>query len=201
MSSRESWRGAVNSVLHEVHAEEALTSDLAARLAPQLIRHPAGLTAEGLYTELNTAAATGSNLTQLMPDAHSEAAFRTFLSLVTDQMDALRPWPEPPYTELNITQWAELTDPVVIARLTMGAPGIEAEVGTILAELGDIQKRAAVLQLKSGIVVALVTRWWTSPYSAAAVVTEGQQDPDAVIAELAEVTGLTAADFEVTELA
>ena len=104
-SSRESWRGAVNCVLYGAQFQEDLTSDLAARVAPGLIQKPlAGLTAEQQLMALSTAAESGNGLTNLIPEAHSEDEFRKFLGMVVDQMDALRPWPEPPYTELNITQ-------------------------------------------------------------------------------------------------
>lgn len=194
--SRESWRGAVNGVLYGVQFQDELTSDLASRMAQRFIRKPlAGLTAEGQYAELSTAAESGSDLTALIPDAHSEEEFRNFLSLLVDQMDALRPWPEPPYAEVNISQWGELTDPVLIARFPKSTPKAEEKIGTVFWRLEDIGKRAAVLQLKSGTVVALVARWWPES-NTIALLTQGQQDADAVLTELAEATYLTDGDLE-----
>lgn len=198
-TSLESWRGAVNGVLYGVQFEEKLTNELASRMAPGLIRKPlAGRTAEGQYAELDTAVNVGTDLTKLIPDAHSEEKFRNFLSLLISQMDALRPWPEPPYTEINITQWSEFADPVLIARFPKSAPKVEHKIKTVFWRLEDIGVRAAVLGLKSGTVVAFVDRWWPES-NAIAVVTQGQQNPDAVITELTEATDLTTDDFEFTE--
>ncbi len=194
--SRESWRGAINGVLYGVQFQDELTSDLAYHMAQRYIRKPlAGLTAEGQYAELSTAAESGSDLTKLIPEAHSEEEFRNFLWLVINQMDALRPWPEPPYTEVNITQWSEFTQPALIAHLPLNAAEAEEEVGTIFWRLEDIGKRAAVLQLKSSAVVALVARWWPKS-NTLALLTQGQQDPEAVITELIESTNLTTDDLE-----
>ena len=194
--SRESWRGAVNGVLYGVQFQETLTSDLAASVAPRLIKKPlAGLTAEQQITALRTAAESGSGLTNLIPEAHSEEDFRAFLWLVIDQMETLRPWPEPPYTELNTTQWSDFTDPVLIARFPKSTPKAEGKLGTIFWRLEDIGKRAAVLQLKSGTVIALVARWWPES-NTLALLTQGQQDPEAVITELIESTNLTTDDLE-----
>ena len=194
--SREFWRGAVNGVLYGAQFQEELTSDLAARIAPGLIQKPlAGLTAEQQLTALSAAAESGNGLTDLIPEAHSEEDFRAFLWLVIDQMEKLRPWPEPPYTEVNTTQWSDFTDPVLIARLPMNAAEAEEEVGTIFWRLEDIGKRAAVLQLKSGTVIALVARWWPES-NTLALLTQGQQDPEAVVAELIEATSLTTDDIE-----
>ena len=194
--SRESWRGAVNGVLYGVQFQETLTSDLASSVAPRLIKKPlAGLTAEQQLAALSTAADSGSDLTKLIPEAHSEADFRAFLWLVIDQMETLRPWPEPPYTELNTTQWSDFTDPVLIARFPKSTPKAEGKLGTIFWRLEDIGKRAAVLQLKSGTVIALVARWWPES-NTLALLTQGQQDPEAVITELIESTNLTTDDLE-----
>lgn len=193
---REFWRGAVNGVLYGAQFQEELTSDLAARVAPGLIQKPlAGLTAEQQLTALSTAAESGNGLTNLIPEAHSEDDFRTFLWLVIDQMEKLRPWPEPPYTEVNITQWSDFTEPVLIARFPKSTPKAERKLGTIFWRLEDIGKRAAVLQLTSSAMVAFVDRWWPES-NAIAIVTDGQRDPEAVIAELIEATSLTADDIE-----
>lgn len=194
--SREFWRGAINGVLYGVQFQEALTSDLAASVAPRLITKPlAGMTAEQQLTALRTAAESGSGLTNLIPESHSEEDFRAFLWRVIDQMETLRPWPEPPYTEVNITQWSDFTNPVLIAHLPMNAAEAEEEVGTIFWKLEDIGKRAAVLQLKSGVVMALVARWWPES-NTLALLTQDQQDPEAVVAELIEATSLTTDDIE-----
>jgi hypothetical protein len=74
----------------------------------------------------------------------------------------------------------------------------ENKINAIFDRLDDIGKRGAVLRLKSGTVVALVSRWWPDSYDIA-VVTQGQsQHPDEVIQELIDATNFEADHFELT---
>lgn len=190
------WRPVVNGILYSIKFQDQLTDELASRTAQEIVRHPlAGLSADDQYTALTTAVNTGEDLTKLEPEAHSEAAFRNFLTRVVEQLDALRPWPEPAYARLNLSRFSDLAEPNAIACIRLSTPKVEQKIEAPFGRLDDLGKRAAVLQLSSGAVVALVARWWPES-NTIAVVNQGQQDPGAVLTELIQVTALTPDDVE-----
>ncbi len=197
MANPEEWRPFVNEILYGVQFHEQLTEDTAARIARDIIREPlVNLTYEEQYAALATAVESGVDLTRLEPDRHAESDFREFLSMILGQMDALRPWPDPPYELVGMSRWEEFADPVVIARVLMGPMKAENKINAIFDSWDDIGKRGAVLRLKSGAVVALVARWWPDS-SHIAVVSQGHcPRPDEVIQELIDATALEADDFE-----
>lgn len=190
------WRPVVNGILYSIKFHDQLTDEIVEHTAREIIRNPlAGLSAEDQYTALAEAVTSGEDLTKLEPEAHTENAFRDFLARLVAQLDAFRPWPEPAYERLDVSRFSDLANPVVIARLPMSAAKAEQKSGATFGRLEDIGKRAAVLRVNSGTVVALVARWWPES-NTIAVITQGQPSPDAVITELIEATALSADDVE-----
>ena len=189
---RPSWRGAVNGVLYTVQFHESLTRDLAADRAQMLLKQPlAGFTEEQQYDALREAVESGTDLTQLIPEPHSEQDFRQFLVLLIEELDALRPWPEPAFRALDVSRWDELGELTVIARLPVVVPRVEAKISTVFWKLDDLGKRAAVLRLtSSGAVVAFVAGWWPDSRNVA-LAAAPEHDPNAIIDELTTSTDLT----------
>lgn len=193
-TGQEYWRPVVNGVLYSVQFRDQLTDDLAGHLAQDILHRPlAGLTREDQYTALTTAVQSGTDLTSLIPKAHAESSFRGFLADVVDQLDALRPWPEPAYEDIFLSRWDEFANPVLIARLALSTPKVQQKTESFFYRLEDNQKRVIGLRLKSGTQVALVSRWWPDS-THSAVFTQGTCDHD-VIQELVEVTHLKTEHF------
>lgn len=191
MDTLEEWRPVVNGVLYSLQFREQLDNELAAHMAQRLIREPlAGLTAEQQHEALTAAVETGIELTRRHPE-HPEDEVRRFLVDVLAEMDALRPWPEPPFEQIRLYRWADYSDePVLIARLRISSAKTEHLVGVVLGNLSDIAKDGAFLRLKSGTVIALVARWWPDSNNVA-VLTQGPcENPAAVVQELIESTEL-----------
>ncbi len=189
MASNEPWRPVINGLLYTVQFREALDEDYAAHLAKYFIDRPlAGLTADQQYTALSTAADSGTELTQMIPEAHSEADFRSFVGMVVAQMDALRPWPEPPFERVTLARWDEFPTPVVIGRLTLMAPDVQSSLKMALRTLPGLNLRGLVLRLKSGALVALIARWWPESRDTAVIAQDDERDPDEILRELLDAT-------------
>lgn len=189
------WRPVVNGILYGVQFADELTDELVDRTAHRIQARPlAGLTAEDQYAALATAVTHGDDLTCMEGGQHGEPAVRAFLARVLDRLDALHPWQDQPYQVLNLSRWDQLDTPAVIARILISTPKVEQKIGLAFWRLDDLQKRAAMLQLHSGAVVALVAHWWPES-NAVALAISVQQDPAAVIAELLDSTDLSTDDI------
>ena len=197
-TSHQSWRPVVNGVLLSVQFDQ-LTDDLAGHAARELLQKPlASFTREEQHAALTTAVHTGTGLTSFIPDAHGEGEFRNFLTRVVDQLDALRPWPEPAYEEIVLSRWENFPNPVLIARLALSPPKVQQKTESIFSNLEDTAGKAAVvLRLKSGTQVALVSPWWPDSIHSA-VLTQGSCEHD-VIQELVEATHMETEHFAPVE--
>ncbi len=183
------WRPVVNALLYTVQFREDLDEDYATHIARHLIDRPlVDRTAEQQYAALAEAAETGTDLTQLEPEAHSEADFRAFMSMVVAQMDALRPWPEQPFERIPLERWDQFPNPVVIGRLTLMAPEVQDALRMFFRTLQDTDQLCLALRLESGALVALVAQWWPGSFDTAVITQDGQRDPDEILQALLEAT-------------
>ncbi len=189
MASTESWRPVVNALAHTVQFQETLDEDYAAHVAQNLIARPlVEHTAEDQYAAFARAAETGTDLTQLVPGVHTEADFRAFMSAVVAQMDALRPWPEPPFERVPLERWEQFPNPVVIGRLKRLPMKVQSALQTSFRKLQDTDQLCVSIRLKSGALVALVAQWWPNSHDSAVITQAGQHDPDDVLRELLDIT-------------
>ncbi|MFC7344561.1 hypothetical protein [Saccharopolyspora griseoalba] len=189
MASNETWRPVVNALAHTVQFQKTLDEDYAAHVAQSLIVRPlVEHTAEQQYAALARAAETGTDLTQLVADAHTEADFRTFMSAVVAQMDALRPWPEPPFERVPLERWEDFPSPEVIGRVKRLPMKVQTALQVSLRKLQDTEQLCVTLRLKSGALVALVAQWWPDSHDSAVITQAGQHDPDRILRELRDIT-------------
>lgn len=195
VTSSDEWRPVVNGLLHSVQFRERLDADYAAEVAQHLIARPiVGISAERQYAALAYAVESGTDLTRLTPDAHDEADFRAFISMIVERMDALRPWPAKPFEKVPMLRWSEFSGPVLIGRLAVMSMVVERKLRMGFVRLADTGQRCLVLRLSSGALVALVAGWWPGSRDIA-VLAQNDEDPETVIRALFDAAELPEGEF------
>jgi hypothetical protein len=189
------WKGLVNQVLYAVMFQRALDGTAVDETARNMIYRRTLRDGAGAYRAAAEAAlGQPGPLVDQIPTRHSEEAFRDFLRRLVERLDALRPWPEPPFVSQPLEEWAAFADGRAIARVE--APYMR--VSHILNELflpipGDDERRrmGVILRLADGRVVALVG----APGAGERVLLLQRAaggDPAATIAAFRAATGLSA---------
>lgn len=186
------WRGLVNAILYTVQFERQLDEEAIDRVAHTLIERPLlGLTPEQEYDALVAALRSDEPLTGDIPQPHSEAAVGGFLAGVANRMDGLRPWPEPPFIQLNISEWDRFASARPIARVHVWYIQAQERLrrGFDQVETG---RDVLLLRLPSGAEVALVTPWWAGSDDLALLQNTPGRPPQQVIDEFRKATGFGA---------
>ena len=185
----ESWRGFVNGVLYGVQFQEKLDDELATREAQQLVNDPImNLAPEEEYAALVEAVEVGTDLTALIPEPHSEQAFREFLTKVLREMDDMRPWPDLPFRGLDVSEWANFEGAQPVARIALDWARAQERIRNIFRKPAGEEREVCVLRLKSGTDVALVSPWWPDSKNVAVMVRGQQRPPEETVAELVDAT-------------
>lgn len=88
------WRGVNNGVLYSVQFAQELNDAQVDRIARWLLGQPLWeLTQQQEYDALAEALRSDAQLTKLIPEPHTENAYRDFLRRVLARLDQARPWP------------------------------------------------------------------------------------------------------------
>jgi hypothetical protein len=194
------WRRVSNSILDSMQFERELGDPEVARFAHEMIRRPfTYLTTEQEYAAITEALGTDVRLTELIPGPHREQEYRDFLKRLLDRLDAMRPWPEPPLRPVDVSQWPDLADAQLVARIRLGPVKVEERLQRGTWQDGDLYRRVMALRLRSGTELALVARWWPDSKDVALLLRDPHEEPPAAVAEFRSATGLGA--DEITLLA
>ena len=117
---------------------------------------PKHVTAGDQYADLVRALASDAQLTELIPDAHTEPSFRAFLSNVLRKMDALRPWPEPPFRPMPVSEWKNFAEARPIARVDLSWVRVQERVHQTFYVPEGTDLEVLLLRMASGAEVAFV---------------------------------------------
>jgi hypothetical protein len=189
------WRGVNGGVLYSVQFARELDDTVVDRIARWLLSQPLwDLTQQQEYDALAEALRSDAQLTEFIPEPHTEEAYRDFLRRLLARLDAARPWPELPFQVLSTSHWADFADATAAARIGLSVKNIHERLHRFPAKLtvAGTDRELLMLRLRSGDEVALVTPWW--PGSADTVVLQrgDASSPEQVIAEFINCTGFTA---------
>jgi hypothetical protein len=183
------WRGLVNAVLYTVQFDRALDDETVDRVARLLLENPLlGLTPEQEYAALAEALRSGEPLTGDIPQPHSEEAVRDFLARLLNRLDTLRPWPEPPFRPLPISEWERFGGARPIARVHVWYIQAQERLRNGFDQV-DTGRDVLLLRLSSGAEVALVTPWWMGSDDLVLLQNSPDCSPEQVISEFMEATG------------
>ena len=179
-------------VLYLVQFQRSLDDEQVAWRARYLVDNPIDdLPVAHTVDALRAGLASGEQLSGDIARHHDEATFRSFLGRLADRMEALRPWPTPPYRKLPASRHADVFEWLELGRIGYGAKGLAERLHRYPEGVGN--REVLVLQLESGDVVALLDDRHRKGWS---VLVSGSARPaDDVIAAFRTATGFTAKDI------
>ncbi|MET7477278.1 hypothetical protein ABZT17_23335 [Streptomyces sp. NPDC005648] len=150
--------GVVTGILYCLQFSRELNDGEVERIAGMVLERPFyDLTAEEQVAGIEAALTAPAWDEDLSWQPHEETAVRDFLRRLLERLDALRPWPQPPYRSLGLDRWEEYRRGVLLARVRLYAPPQDPLFSRLRSVPGDEHApRAAVLRLRSGDEVALV---------------------------------------------
>jgi hypothetical protein len=182
-------RGLSNAVLYNL-IFKPLDDSEANRIATGLITEPLWtFTPQEEYEALVAALGSDGDLTTDIPVPHGDAEYRDFLKRVIDRMDAMRPWPELPFAELDVARWPSFASSAPIARIAHSYPYVEGLFHRTFTGL-EPGRSALILKLKSTTEVAFVAPWWPDSDDVAIFRNDPNVAAQQVIDELQKLTGL-----------
>lgn len=186
------WRGLVNAILYTVQFDRDLGDETVDQVTHTLIERPLlGLTPQQEYDALVEALRSNEPLTGDIPQPHSESTVGAFLAGVANRMDALRPWREPPFAQLNVSEWERFAAARPIARVQVWFIQAQERLRKGFDRLGD-GRDVLLLRLASGAEVALATPWWQGSDDLALLLNSDERSPQEVLAEFRKATGFSA---------
>jgi hypothetical protein len=152
------WRGVVNGVLYQVQFAPDLDAALVDTAAASMIARPLYDQPLDLTVDAMRAALTGREpLTGGIPQPHDEAAVRDFFAALVARLDALRPWPVPPFRGLDAQDRPDLLDAPVIAHLRADWKQISDRLHRMMHHVGA--HAVLVLELAGGETFAIIDEW------------------------------------------
>jgi hypothetical protein len=195
----EPWLGTSNTVLYSLQRDQELNDAVVTRIARAVLEEPLwDLTPEQEYAALAEALRSDAQLTGLMPGRHNEEEYRDFLRRLLARLDAMRPWPEPPFRPLGISHWDSFAQAQLIARLGLDNLKIQERLRRGFSKVEDPDREVLMLRLTSGDEIALVNPWWPGSTDTAVLQGDPGRRPQQVLAAFLDATPFTA--DEVTPL-
>jgi hypothetical protein len=142
---------------------------------------------------IEKALSTDVVLTDALPTQHQEADFRAFLAKVRDRLLAMRPWPEPRFRKLPVSEWHTFRDTHPVAKLPhIHFSTVEDRLPTMFddVQLGEEKLPVLVLRLGTGETVALIG---STDRKARGVllIPRDSGDPADIISHFSELTGFS----------
>jgi hypothetical protein len=183
------WRGLANGVLYTLTFVRSLDEAAVENAARNIIGRGTLRAGPQVYRDaLAQGLASGAPLTGDLPDGPDEAAARDFLTRLLHRLDALRPWPEPPYLRQPIEQWPTFDHGRAIARVGESLMNVQDRIRERFEPLpvGDGALAGMILRLASGETVALL-----GSYERGNPVTLLQRDPGDPAATIAAFRAAT----------
>lgn len=155
-------RGLVNQIIYGIDQARDLTNKATAmRCADSIVnrRHfpgPPEWYAEAI--DLTLRSGHLPEQTMEMTRLYTEAELLGFLSLLSDCLDELKPWPKPAFLKLDINLWGTFKDAKPIAKIVRPMHQINSILNDLFDQVpvGADKLPVMILELRSGDVVALI---------------------------------------------
>jgi hypothetical protein len=132
-------------------------------------------------------------LTDALSTRHSEGEFRAFLAKVRDRLLALRPWPEPRFRKLPVSEWESFGGAQPIAKIPdLHSSSVAQRLPSVFdgVQIGEVRLPVLVLRLGTGETIALVGS--TDPKARGVMLLQRDpREPTEVIAHFCELTGFS----------
>jgi hypothetical protein len=185
------WRNAINEILFGLTYTEKITDETVQWNADSAV-HYTTLTRgpEVYYRAIIEALASGERLDGLgqLPQ-FDQAQISGFLRALADQLDTLRPWPEPKFRPLDAGTWTNFRHAIPVARVIASVPEVTDILQKGFRPAGAEEPGMKVLMLKliTGETVALLGSY--SRGDDVTLYTDSAADPTTVIEHFTAATG------------
>lgn len=185
------WQLVNQVILYSLLGETSPGEARLARVAKRAVEHPdAYLTTAEIYAGIAEALRSDAPLTESLPGTKpSEQEYRAFLGRLLDRLDAMRPWPERPFQVLDPSQWQDLDQMLLTARIRLDLLLLQQRLHRSFGHVGD--REVLALRLKTGTEVALVAHWWPGSDDIALLQKDPHLPPGRVAEQFEVATGLT----------
>jgi hypothetical protein len=184
------WRGVVNQIVYGLIFAKRLDDAVVDDVARNIVARGTLRASPEVYREAITRALASATLEDPFDTPHTEAELRDFLARLGERLDQLRPWPEPRFTKVDISEWPSFEGGRAIARIERTKMQVEASLREAFDRLpiGDGGLSGLILALPSGRTVALLGR--SGVGNRVILLQREPGDPAATIAAFREATGL-----------
>jgi hypothetical protein len=187
--------GLINGILYGVQFDRTLDDKVVNRIARAMVKEPIlYLTPEQEYECVVSGLRSGDPLTGQIPQPHDEQAVREFLGRLVERLDALRPWPEPPFLPVPPERWPEFAPGQPIARIHISYLQLQDRLRRVFERMDD-GREALLLRLRSGAKVALATPWWIGSDDFALLRHDPAVSTADLLAEFHSVTGISSEEI------
>jgi hypothetical protein len=182
------WRGPVNAILYGIDLDSPVDAAEVSRRAGELIQQRIFTdSVEDYYEAASAALASGE---QIGYEPGEQAAARDFLTRLVAELDARRPWPEPPFRQVDSAGWPALREAPVVARLQLSRMQVEERLSRLFDKHPPDGSKWPILllRLRSGETVALqAPGGFTEPGVALRAATSR---PNELLEEFGNLTGI-----------
>ncbi|MFE3445568.1 hypothetical protein ACFXNW_21265 [Nocardia sp. NPDC059180] len=184
-------KGVVNALLYSVQFDDLDSASTVQKIADTMVARPfLGVSPEEGYQALVEGLDSTDLLTASIPTEHGEAEFRWFLAAVLGRLDAMRPWPEPPFQCLPDSRFEEFANASAIGVSNRPVWRIEQVLGQQFQRRNDSQQAFLLLRLHSGAEVGFIAPYWPESSGIAILTTSRDRAAEDVLRELIECTDL-----------
>lgn len=184
------WQGVVNAVLYSIQFDR-IDPGTVEKVVNTLTTRPSfNLTPEDQYHALNEALGAGDPLTSAIPTNHNEEDFRAFLAAVVERMDAVRPWPEPPFRQIEESRFHDLSRAPAIAAIHLPVLVLGGAVGARFVRSHDYDQDFLLLHLRSGSEIGFIWPYWRDSDAVVVTTTDTTKPPSEILEELVACTRL-----------
>jgi hypothetical protein len=185
------WHDAINEILFGLTYTDEITDETVRWNADSALHYTTlTLGPEVYYQAIMEALASGERLDSLgqLPQ-FDRAQIADFLRALANQLDALRPWPEPKVRQLEVDAWITFRHAVPIARLTVSIREVTDVLQKGFRPAGDAEPGMKVLMLKlaTGETVALLGSY--SRGDDVTLLSDATRDAAEIIDHFTEATG------------
>lgn len=182
------WQGYVNQLTYSAAQRRWVDDEFVAHLADELIRQRLfNSPVETCYQATVDGLESGERLSH--GDEDKEEATRDLLGRLLQALDQRRPWPVPPFTRVDPSEWPAFRSAPVIGRILLSEKDLGERLNRVFSKVssGDGEAKLLILRLRTGEVVALLA---PNSYVEPGVVLLAHTDPVATLAAFYELTGI-----------
>ncbi|HEX6682846.1 MAG TPA: hypothetical protein VF062_08625 [Candidatus Limnocylindrales bacterium] len=190
------WQGTANKIVYYVMFTPRLDDKVVDDVAEAILQRRSLADGPQVYYDALTSAAN-MDLSNLISSEHSADDLRHFFQRLHDRLDKARPWPEPAYAVVPLTEWDSARQQA-IARIELTTMQVTSRLRKSFLSLphGDGTIPALILRLRDGREVGLLGAHGIG--NRVTLLQRGEGDPTEVVHAFSGATGI--AEEEITPL-